>query len=213
MEANPFQLKSAATYNAAADHFDASPLAFWEHHGGRAVELASLCPGDRVLDVGCGTGASAIPAALAVGPTGYVTGLDVAENMLAKARDKALARGLGNVEFRLADMTACGEPDKSFDAVISVFSVFFVPDMERQVAELWRMLRPGGRLVVTVWGERSFAPAGAIFAEAVRRVPPRPARRNKRPDHMTRRRQQKSVIRRGSLPIRRRASAASRGTA
>lgn len=172
MEPNPFQLKAAATYNAAADHFDESPLAFWDHHGRRAVQLAALRPGDRVLDVGCGTGASALPAAKAVGGTGHVTGLDVAENMLQRARDKALAEGLGNVAFRLADMTACGEPDNSFDAIISVFSIFFVPDMERQVGELWRMLRPGGRLVVSVWGERSFAPAVAIFAEEVRRVRP-----------------------------------------
>lgn len=170
--ANPNQLKAAVTYNAAADHFDAAPLAFWDRHGRRAAELAALRPGDRVLDVGCGTGASALPAAQAVGPDGCVNGLDVAENMLCRARDKAAARGLGNVEFRLADMSASGEPDRSFDAIISVFSIFFVPDMERQIGELWRMLRPGGRLAVTVWGERSFAPAVAIFAEEVRRVRP-----------------------------------------
>lgn len=169
---SPTQLKAAATYNAAADHFDAAPLAFWDRHGQQAVNLLELRSGARVLDVGCGTGASALPAAAAVGPDGRVTGIDVAENMLHRARAKAKARRLDNVTFDVADMTACGLPDEGFDAVISVFSVFFVPDMEQQIAELIRMLRPGGRLAVTVWGPRAFEPGASIFGEEVRRVRP-----------------------------------------
>lgn len=61
--------------------------------------------------------------------------------MLERARAKVAARGLTNVEFRIGDMTSSGYPDQSFDAVISVFSVFFVPDMEGLVRELWRMVR------------------------------------------------------------------------
>ncbi|MDJ0949106.1 MAG: methyltransferase domain-containing protein [Alphaproteobacteria bacterium] len=168
------RLKAAATYDAAADHFDDAPLAFWDRHGQRAVELLELRPGSRVLDVGCGTGASALPAAAAVGPDGRVIGIDLAENMLARARAKASARRLDNVTFQRADMSVSGLPDEGFDAVISVFSIFFVPDMERQVGELWRMLRPGGGLAVTVWGPRPFEPAASIFAEEILRV---------RPDH------------------------------
>jgi len=164
--------KAAKTYNAAADHFDDAPLAFWDRHGRRAVELAALKSGERVLDVGCGTGASALPAAKAVGPGGQVLGLDVAETMLARARWKASEQGLGNVTFRCADMSGSGEPDESFDAVISVFSIFFVPDMEGQIAELWKHIRRGGRLVITVWAERSFEPAVQIFYEEMRRLRP-----------------------------------------
>ena len=163
---------AVATYNAAAEHFDAAPLAFWDRHGRRAVDLACLRRGDRVLDVGCGTGASALPAAQAVGPDGEVIGLDVAENMLIRARGKAAARGLDNVTFHCADMSRTDQPDQSFDAVISVFSIFFVPDMERQIAALWRMLRPNGRLVVTVWGQRSFEPAVGILLKEIRRIRP-----------------------------------------
>jgi len=164
--------KAATTYNAAADHFDDAPLAFWDRHGRRAIELAALEFGERVLDVGCGTGASAIPAAKAVGPGGQVIGLDVAEGMLARAQQKAAALDLDNIEFRHADMSDSGEPDESFDAVISVFSVFFVPGMEQQIAELWRQVRKNGRLVVTVWAERSFEPAVPIFYEEMRRLRP-----------------------------------------
>lgn len=171
MNTTPAQ-RAARTYNAAADHFDDAPLAFWDRHGRRAVELAALHPGSRVLDVGCGTGASALPAAEATGPNGQVVGLDVAELMLGRARHKAGILGLSNIDFRCADMSNTGEPDESFDAVIGVFSIFFVPDMERQVAELWRLVRPGGRLVLTVWGERSFAPGADIFTEEMRRLRP-----------------------------------------
>jgi ubiquinone/menaquinone biosynthesis C-methylase UbiE len=169
---NPARLKAAATYDAAADHFDDPPLAFWDRHGRRTVELLNLQPGCSVLDVGCGTGASALPAAHAVGPRGHVLGIDVAEKMLDCARAKAAAQRLNNVTFTVADMLNSGLPDGKFDAVISVFSVFFVADMERQVAELWRLVRPGGRLAVTVWGPNSFEPWMTIFSDEVCRVRP-----------------------------------------
>ncbi len=65
---DPGKLKAEATYNAAADHFDDGPLAFWDRYGRRTVERLSLVRGSSVLDVGCGSGASAIPAAINVGP-------------------------------------------------------------------------------------------------------------------------------------------------
>ena len=172
IQVNPMREKSAATYNAAADYFDAPQLAFWQRHGQRAAELAALEPGDCVLDVGCGTGASALPAAAFTGPAGQVLGIDLAQSMLDLAAEKATRRGLRNIEFRLADMAQTGLPDARFDAVMSVFSIFFVPDIERQLAELWRLVRPGGRLVVTVWGPRAFQPAASAFAAVLRRVRP-----------------------------------------
>lgn len=168
----PAKLKAAVTYDAAADHFDNAPLAFWERHGRRTVERLALRPGSHVLDVGCGTGASLLPAAEAVGPAGRVIGIDVAEKMLERARAKAAAQDLRNVSLAKADMSGSGFPDDSFDAVVSVFSIFFVPEMERQVAELWRMLRPGGQLAVTVWGPRAFEPLVSVFGEALRRLRP-----------------------------------------
>ena len=169
---NPMRLKAATTYNAAADHYDDPKLAFWDRHGRRTVRLLQLTPGARILDVGCGTGAATLPAAVGVGPDGHVTGIDIAENMLNRAAAKAQARGLANVTFELADMSASGQPDARFDAVISVFSIFFVRDISGQVAELWRLVRPGGQLAITVWGRGAFEPASSIFAEELRRVRP-----------------------------------------
>lgn len=164
--------KVAVTYDAAADHFDETPLDFWNRHGRGAVDRLQLLPGDRVLDVGCGTGASALPAAEAVGAAGHVIGIDIAENMLSRARAKAKARGLENIAFELADMADSGYADRSFDGIVAVFSVFFVPDMQHQLTELWRLLKPGGRLVVTVWSHNAFQPAAAIFADGFRRFRP-----------------------------------------
>jgi ubiquinone/menaquinone biosynthesis C-methylase UbiE len=165
---DPAKIKAAMTYNSAADHFDDEPLAFWERTGRHTVERLHLAPGATMLDVGCGTGASAIPAAGSVGPTGQVTGVDLAEKLLEQARAKAAQRGLQNVTFRLGDMTALGYPKDAFDAVVSVFSIFFVPDMERAVAELWRLVKPGGQLAITTWGPDIWEPVYSVWREAVR---------------------------------------------
>jgi ubiquinone/menaquinone biosynthesis C-methylase UbiE len=128
----PAKLKAATTYNAAADHFDDGPLAFWDRYGRRTIERLRLKPGSAVLDVGCGSGASAIPAGKVVGPHGHVIGVDLAERLLAMARAKADAQKLPNIAFRQADMEGLGYTDESFDAVVCVFAIFFVPDMVKQ---------------------------------------------------------------------------------
>lgn len=164
--------KAAATYDAASDHFDDKPLSFWDRVGRRTVERLALPPNGTVLDVGCGTGASALPAAQAVGPNGSVIGVDLSARLLDRARDKARALGLSNIEFRCDDMTSLGYPDGCFDAVVSVFSIFFVPDMEGLVRELWRMVRPGGKLAVTTWGPRMFEPAYSRWLTAIQQERP-----------------------------------------
>ena len=168
----PSKLKAEVTYNAAADHFDDGPLAFWDRYGRRTVERLSLSPGSLVLDVGCGSGASAIPAAIKVGPHGRVIGIDLAERLLDIARTKSIAQKLHNVDFRRADMEALSYPDNSFDAVVCVFAVFFVTDMVKQVRELWRVVRPGGKLAITTWGPRMFEPGSEAWWSAVKEFVP-----------------------------------------
>jgi ubiquinone/menaquinone biosynthesis C-methylase UbiE len=169
---DPAKQKAATTYNAASDHFDDSPLAFWDRYGRRTVERLQLRPGSSVLDVGCGSGASAIPAATLVGPSGRVVGADLAGQLLELARTKAHANKLENIEFLEADMEQLGYPNESFDAVVCVFAIFFVPDMVKQVRELWRMVRPGGNLAITTWGPRMFEPGSAAWWAAVKKYRP-----------------------------------------
>src|SRR4030095_145624 len=115
------KLKAELAYNAAADYFDAEPLGFWARYGRRTVERLRLQQGDHVLDVGCGTGASALPAAQAVGPEGHVIAVDLAGELLKLGQAKAQTAGLQCVEFRRGDMTGLGFPDCHFDAVVCVW--------------------------------------------------------------------------------------------
>jgi ubiquinone/menaquinone biosynthesis C-methylase UbiE len=164
--------RAAATYNAASDSYDHPSNSFWERYGRRTVDRLALRRGARVLDACCGSGASAIPAAEAVRPEGVVVGVDLAEKLLELARAKARDRGLTNVEFRTGDMLDLGAQDAHFDAVICVFGIFFVPNMEAAVRELWRLVRPGGRLAITTWGPRFLEPVNTPFWESVRAVRP-----------------------------------------
>lgn len=158
---------SAATYAATADHFDDPALSFWDRFGRQTVARIGLRSGDHVFDACCGTGASALPAAHAVGADGQVLGFDLAEPALTRARAKARAQGLTNIEFRTSDVEHTGLPSESFDAVVCVFGVFFLPDMAAAVAELWRLVRPPGVLAVTVWGPEWLEPASTAFWSAV----------------------------------------------
>ena len=166
------QRKAAAIYNAAADFFDHPANTFWERYGRRTIELLGLTAGERVLDVCCGSGASAIPAAQAVGPTGSVIGVDLAESLLELGRKKTTQHGLTNVQFESGDMTALRFEDDSFDAVVCVFGIFFVPEMEVALRELRRVLRPSGTLAITTWGPRLFEPVNTAFWNSVREVKP-----------------------------------------
>jgi ubiquinone/menaquinone biosynthesis C-methylase UbiE len=164
--------KAVATYNAAADFFDHPTNTFWERYGRNTIERLQLSRGARVLDVCCGSGASALPAAEAVGPGGLVIGVDLAEKLLQLARAKATQRGLTNVEFQTGDLTNLRFADGAFDAVVCVFGIFFVPDMESALRELRRVLRPGGRMAITTWGPRLFEPLNTPFWNSVRSVRP-----------------------------------------
>jgi len=166
------QGRAAFTYNAAADFYDATPLSFWDYFGRRTIELASLASGSRVLDVCCGAGASALPAAEAVGPTGEVVGVDLASELLELAQLKATQRRLGNVHFELGDMLSLRFPAETFNAVVCVFGIFFVPDMTAAVRELWSRIRSGGKLAVTTWGRNFCEPANNAFWCSIKNVRP-----------------------------------------
>jgi SAM-dependent methyltransferase len=165
---NPSEAKArvARTYDTAADHFDHPALSFWQLFGEQSAARAALKPGERVLDVCCGSGASALPAARSVGPTGSVVGIDLADSLLQLARAKSA--DLTNVEFRHADFETADLPGASFDAVLCVFGLFFFPDMPRALRKMRGMLKPGGRMVITTWGPGLFEPMNTVFWNAVR---------------------------------------------
>lgn len=158
------------TYTRAADRFDALP--FWHHYGRRTVTLGAPPPGARVLDLCCGTGASALPAAEAVGPDGDVLGVDLTPALVDIARANAARGRLSWARFIDADVTTLTFAPASFDLVQSVFGLFFLDDVPAMLARAWTWLAPGGALVTTVWGDVVLAPGEAWFWEAVRAEDP-----------------------------------------
>lgn len=117
----------------------------------RILERARVGNGQRVLDIACGTGEPAIPAARRVGSAGFVLGVDFVEDMLAFARDKAVREGLRNVEFRRQDGEELDAPAGSFDCVTMRFGLMFMPDPVSCLKRAWRALKPGGCIALATW--------------------------------------------------------------
>lgn len=130
----------------------------------RIIEAASVIEGDSVLEVGCGTGVLAREVIKRVGTGGGVVGLDLSESMLT------VARGIcPDVDFRQGNAMSLPFDDESFDVVIASFVLMFVPDPVKAVSEMWRVLRPGGRLVITVWEALDQNPVYAGLVDIARR--------------------------------------------
>ncbi len=129
------------------------------------ADAARIGSGDRVLDVGCGTGVVAREAAKRIGADGRVVGLDLNPRMLAVAR--RLATG---IEWRQGDASALPLRDGAFDVVVSQFAMMFFPDPVRSLGEMWRVLAPRGRLAVAVCGPLADAAGYAALAGVAERV-------------------------------------------
>jgi SAM-dependent methyltransferase len=129
------------------------------------ADVASIAPGDRVLDVGCGTGIVAREAAQRVGADGRVVGLDLNPRMLEVAR-----RVAPEIEWRHGDAGDLPFESNDFDVVVSQFAAMFFPDPALALREMWRVLAPRGRLAVAVCGPLSDAGGYAALAAVAKRV-------------------------------------------
>ena len=115
------------------------------------ITRAALTSGERVLDLGTGTGAVAARAAEVVGPGGHVVGVDISPQMLALARARVAARGFAQVTMREGCAEAIPADDNSVDVVLASLSLMYAIDRDAAAREMARVLRPGGRVVAAVW--------------------------------------------------------------
>ncbi len=146
-----------------ADFADARGAAVTE----RMLELSAPCPGDRVLELACGPGGVGLAAAQRVGPRGEVVISDVAAEMTAIAAARAGAQALGNVSTRILDLEDIDQADRSFDVVLCREGLMLVQDPGLAAREIHRVLRPGGRVALTVWGPRRQNPWLSVVFDSV----------------------------------------------
>lgn len=136
--------------------------ALFHHWGSVVADAAGIGPGQRVLDVACGTGVLAFAAADRVGAGGTVVGLDPNPDMLAVARRKN-----SNVDWQNGRAESLPFPDESFDAVVSQFGLMFFEDRLEAIREMMRVLKPGGRLAVAVWDTLDHSPGYGELASTL----------------------------------------------
>ena len=146
--------------------------------GQLAMDRLELLPGQRVIDLGCGSGRTTVELAARVSPRGAVTGVDISAEMLARARERAARLHVANAEFVHADVQVHDLGEASFDAAYSRFGVMFFADPVAAFGNIRRALRPGGLLSFTCWqsvfeDEWMLIP-GAAVAEVTGALPPMP---------------------------------------
>lgn len=139
-----------------------------QHGAIEFVDRLDLKHGEKLLDVACGTGNTALPAAH---KGAIVTGIDIAPNLIEQAKARAAADGV-NISFEEGDAEALPYADASFDTVITMFGAMFAPRPDKTAAELIRVCRPGGRIVMANWTPQSFT--GQMFKTGAKHVPPPP---------------------------------------
>jgi len=131
------------------------------------LDASRLGPGERVLELACGTGGAGIAAAARVAPSGEVVLSDVSGQMVAIAAARASAAGVPNVRARRIDAEDIDEPEGSFDAVLCREGLMFTVEPARAIAQIHRVLRPGGRVAAAVWGPPAANPWMRLVLETI----------------------------------------------
>lgn len=136
----------------------------------RLLQLAGLQPGEKVLDIACGTGRLSFRMAESVMPGGTVTATDISDRMIEFAARSATEKNISNISFQRMEAEELTVDDNAYDAVMCSLGLMYVTDAQQSVDELFRATRPGGRSAALVWGQRSACGWADIFPIVESRV-------------------------------------------
>jgi len=150
------------TFDTVSRGYDGSSLRFFPRSAENMAVLLDLKGDEQVLDVACGTGHASLAVARKL-PNGRVTAVDFSTGMLGQARSKAEALGIRNIQFAEGDMQDLPFPTGSFDAATCSFGIFFVMDMEAQLAHIASRVKPGGKVMISNFQEDYFHPLKDLF--------------------------------------------------
>ena len=157
-------------WDRAVDHYERLWSSQLKPAQDRLIELTRLERGARVLEISCGTGLVTWPLAELVGPHGQVVATDISERMVERTAAEAARRGLHQVVCRRLGAEAIDEADATFDAVVCSLGLMYVPEVDTALNEMHRVLVPGGRIVVAVWGARAECGWAEVFPIVESRV-------------------------------------------
>lgn len=145
---------------------------------GKMVDMAGISTGHRVLDVAAGAGEQSITAAKKVGSSGYVLATDISPEILGFAKQLAREAGMNNIETQVMDGENLAVPDSSFDAVISRVGLIYFPDQQKALREMFRVLKPGGKVAAIVYStpdkNKFFSIPVSIIRNRAKLPPPAP---------------------------------------
>ena len=169
LDSTKFKSQDASSYDPLTAEFDRFTRRLTQRLAERMIDLAKLLPSERVLDLGTGTGIVALAAARTANFQGGITAVDLSEGMLSAAKSRALQEGLSSrVAFSRMDAESLALKNAAFDVALSLFALLHFPNPLMALRELFRVLRPGGRLVLAVgsgpaWASRNGLTEGVKF--------------------------------------------------
>lgn len=159
--------KISAVFDLVASGYDNPSLRFFPFCADALIHFMRPPSASKILDVATGTGAAAVAAAQTIGPNGRVQAIDLAEDMIEKAIKNVDKMALSNVDFHAMDAEQLEFKSDYFDAVMCSFGIFFLPDMNAALSNWLRVLKPGGQVAFTIFGETAFKPMADLFRSQI----------------------------------------------
>jgi ubiquinone/menaquinone biosynthesis C-methylase UbiE len=163
MEAKVHRRVQRYGWDKAVGDYDRYFVPLIKHCSERVISMLDLKPGERVLDIAAGTGVGAFMASDRIGPAGELVATDISEKMVEATRAEAEERGVSNMRFGRMDAEELDFSDGSFDAVMCILGLMYPADPQTAIAEMYRVLRHGGRAAAAVWGRRDRCGWNAVF--------------------------------------------------